>query len=234
VADQSNEITAVPELLRVLELRGCMVTVDAMGCPQKIAREMVEADADDVLALKGNQETGQAEVKPFLDATLAEKQGPAPAGSQVIARRRHAGEWGDGGEGSRTLGNPPLLSERGAGLVGRFGQMGRAALGWHGGSDPGNRRQKDGGTPLLPVEPAVGRAARGHWGVENKRHWVLDAHFREDHSRARSGYAAENQATLRRLALNLLKLEKTKKRSIKGKQLNAGWNHAYLLQLLGI
>jgi hypothetical protein len=94
-----------------------MVTVDAMGCQRKIAREMVEADADDVLALKGNQETGQAEVKPFLDATLAEKQGPAPAGSQVIARRRHAGEWGDGGEGSRTLGNPPLLSERGAGLI---------------------------------------------------------------------------------------------------------------------
>jgi hypothetical protein len=84
VADQSNEITAVPELLRVLELRGCMVTVDAMGCPQKIAREMVEADADDVLALKGNQETGQAEVKPFLDATLAEKQGPRLPGAKLF------------------------------------------------------------------------------------------------------------------------------------------------------
>ena len=87
----------------------------------------------------------------------------------------------------------------------------------------------------LPLDaPLFARAVRGHWGVENKLHWVLDVHFREDQSRARAGYAAENLATLRRLALNLLKREKTKKRGIKGKQINASWNHAYLLQLLGI
>ena len=80
----------------------------------------------------------------------------------------------------------------------------------------------------------MARAVRGHWGVENKVHWVLDVSFREDQSRARAGHAAENLATLRRLALNLLKREKTKKRGVKGKQLNAGWNHAYLLRLLGI
>jgi predicted transposase YbfD/YdcC len=78
------------------------------------------------------------------------------------------------------------------------------------------------------------RAVRAHWGVENQVHWVMDVCFREDQSRARSGYAAENLATLRRLALNLLKQEKTKKRGIKGKQLNAGWDHAYLLKLLKI
>ena len=78
------------------------------------------------------------------------------------------------------------------------------------------------------------RAVRGHWGVENKLPWVLDVWFREDQSRARTGHAAENLATLRRLALNLLKREKTKKRGIKGKQLNAGWDHAYLLRLLGL
>ena len=78
------------------------------------------------------------------------------------------------------------------------------------------------------------RAVRGHWGVENKLHWVLDVCFREDQSRARAGYAAENLATLRRLALNLLKREKTKKRGLKGKQLNASWDHAYLLRLLGV
>ncbi|MBM3833175.1 MAG: ISAs1 family transposase [Verrucomicrobia bacterium] len=77
------------------------------------------------------------------------------------------------------------------------------------------------------------RAVRGHWGVENKVHWSMDVCFREDQSRARTGYAAENLATLRRLALNLLKREKTKKRGIKGKQLNAGRDHAYLLRLLG-
>jgi predicted transposase YbfD/YdcC len=82
----------------------------------------------------------------------------------------------------------------------------------------------------LGVE-ALARAVRGHWGVENNLHWVLDVCFREDQSRARAGFAAENLATLRRLALNLLRREKTKKRGIKGKQLNAGWDHACLLQL---
>ena len=78
------------------------------------------------------------------------------------------------------------------------------------------------------------RAVRCHWGVENKVHWIMDVCFREDQSRARAGYAAENLATLRRLALNLLKQEKSKKRGIRGKQLDASWNHAYLLRLLGI
>ena len=76
------------------------------------------------------------------------------------------------------------------------------------------------------------RAVRGHWGVENKVHWLMDVCFGEDQSRARSGYAAENLATLRRLALNVLKREKTKKRGIKGKQLCAGWDTAYLIRLL--
>ncbi|MBE0545846.1 MAG: ISAs1 family transposase [Verrucomicrobia bacterium] len=77
-------------------------------------------------------------------------------------------------------------------------------------------------------------AVRGHWGVENKLHWVMDVCFREDQSRARTGYAAENLATLRRLALNLLKRKKTKKRGIRGKQLNSSWDHACLLKLLGV
>src|SRR5512135_3223679 len=81
VADKSNEITAVPELLRVLELSGCIVTTDAMGCQKKIAREIIEADAEYVLALKGNQETVHAEVKSFLDATLEEKQRQRPKGA---------------------------------------------------------------------------------------------------------------------------------------------------------
>ena len=78
------------------------------------------------------------------------------------------------------------------------------------------------------------RAVRGHWGVENKLHWVLDVCFHEDQSRAREGYAAENLATLRRLALNLLRRDKTKKRGIRGKMLNASWDQAYLRRLLGV
>jgi predicted transposase YbfD/YdcC len=76
------------------------------------------------------------------------------------------------------------------------------------------------------------RAVRGHWGVENSLHWCLDVQMGEDQNRARTGYAAENLATLRRLALNLLKRDKTKRRGLRGKQLNAAWDHAYLLRLL--
>jgi hypothetical protein len=83
VTDKSNEITAVPELLRVLELSGCIVTLDAMGCQKKIAKEIIEADADYVLALKGNQETVHEEVKSFLDATIIEAQAPRPPGAPV-------------------------------------------------------------------------------------------------------------------------------------------------------
>src|SRR3974390_2639138 len=83
VADKSNEITAVPELLRVLELSGCIVTIDAMGCQKQIAREIIEEDADYVLALKGNQEVVHQEVKSFLDATLAEQQAPRPVGAKL-------------------------------------------------------------------------------------------------------------------------------------------------------
>ena len=239
VADKSNEITALPELLRVLELSGCIVTIDAMGCQKKIAREIIEADADYVLALKGNQEKVHEEVKSFLDATLAEKQKKRPQGAVVaqdvqrlqefetvekdhgrIETRRYyqsdalnwfadKGKW----EGLQSVGFVESIREL----------AGQTAI---------ERRYYLSSLPL-GVENFA-RAVRGHWGVENKLHWVLDVCFREDQSRARTGYAAENLATLRRLALNLLKREKTKKRGIKGKMLNAGWHHPYLLRLLGV
>jgi predicted transposase YbfD/YdcC len=235
VADKSNEITALPERLRVLELAGCIVTVDAMGTQKKIAQEIIEADADYVLALKGNHETVHEEVKSFLDATVAEKQSHpvrlSPAAAQLavletvekdhgrLETRRYfqsaaldwfadRAKW----EGLQSVGMVEAIREVG-------------------GQRTVERRYYLSSLPLNV--PTFARAVRGHWGVENKLHWVLDVQLREDQSRARAGYAAENLATLRRLALNLLKREKTKPRGIRGKQLNAGWNHAYLLRLLG-
>lgn len=239
VADKSNEITAVPELLRVLELSGCIVTIDAMGCQKKIAKEIKEADADYVLALKGNQETVHEEVKTFLDATLEERQAPRPVGAKLskaaaglaslqtvekdhgrLETRRYyqsdqldwfadRSKW----EGLQSVGMVESIREiQGTTTVERRYYLSSLALG---------------------IE-TFARAVRGHWGVENKVHWIMDVCFREDQSRARTGYAAENLATLRRLALNLLKREKTKNRGIRGKQLNASWDHAYLLRLLGI
>ncbi len=239
VADKSNEITAVPELLRVLELSGCIVTIDTMGCQKKIAREIIEADADYVLALKGNQETVHQEVKTFLEAALVEQQAARPAGAKLsrsaaslaslqtvekdhgrLETRRYyqsdylewfadRGQW----EGLKSLGLVESIRE----------VAGKATV---------ERRYY---LSSLKLDVATfARAVRGHWGVENKVHWVMDVCSREDQSRARAGYAAENLATLRRLALNLLKRETTKKRGIRGKQLNASWDHAYLLRLLGI
>ena len=238
VADKSNEITAVPELLRVLELSGCIVTLDAMGCQKKIAREIIEADADYVLALKGNQEAVHEEVKTFLDATLAEQQAPRPVGvklspaavslahletvekdhGRVETRRYYQSDhlawfadrpkW----EGLQSVGLVESLRE----VAGKVTVERRYYL-----------------SSLRLDVATFARAVRSHWGVENKVHWVMDVCFREDQNRTRAGYAAENLATLRRLALNLLKRETTKKRGTRGKQLNASWDHAYLLRLLG-
>jgi predicted transposase YbfD/YdcC len=239
VADKSNEITAVPELLRVLELSGCIVTLDAMGCQKKIAQEIIAADADYVLALKGNQETVHEEVKSFLDATLLEQQSPRLQGAKLS-------------KAAATLVSLETVEkDHGRLEIRRYYQSDYLDWfadrpKWEGLKSVGmveSLREVDGQTTVerryylasLPLGIAtLARAVRGHWGVENKVHWIMDVCFREDQSRARAGYAAENLATLRRLALNLLKQEKTKKRGIRGKQLNAGWDHAYLLRLLGV
>lgn len=239
VTDKSNEITALPRLLRVLELSGCIVTIDAMGCQKKIAKEIVESDADFVLALKGNQETVHQEMKEFVDQTVAETQKPRPRGAKLSAAAASLATF------------ETVEKDHGRLETRRYYQSAELAWfadlkQWEGLKSVGmveSIREVDGKATVerryylssLPLNVELfARAVRGHWGVENKLHWVMDVCFREDHSRARSGYAAENLATLRRLALNLLKREKTKKRGIRGKQLNAGWDHAYLLRLLGI
>ena len=238
VGDKSNEITAVPELLRVLELSGCIVTVDAMGCQKKIAKEIIEADAHYVLALKGNQERVHQEVKDFLDATLQETQATRPPGAKLS-------------KAAANLGYVETV-EKDHGRFERRRYYQSDQLGWFADKDKWeglgsvgmveSTREVDGKTTverryflcslLLAVEEFA-RAVRGHWGVENKLHWVLDVCFGEDQSRARAGYAAENLATLRRMGLNLLRQEKSKRRGIKGKRLNAGWDQAYLLKVLG-
>ncbi len=236
VADKSNEITALPKLLRALELSGCIVTVDAMGTQKQIAKEIQEADAEYVMALKGNHEVVHDEVKSFLDATLAEHEArpvrPSTAAATLavletvdkdhgrLETRRYyqsaaldwfadRAQW----EGLATVGMVEAIRE----------VSGKRTV---------ERRYYLSSLPL-GVE-TFARAVRGHWGIENSLHWVLDVQMGEDESRARAGYAAENLATMRRLALNLLKREATKKRGIRGKQLNASWDHAYLLRLLGV
>jgi predicted transposase YbfD/YdcC len=238
VADKSNEITALPELLRALELGGCIVTTDAMGCQKKIAREIKEADADYVLALKGNHETIHGEVREFLDDLVARQRtwhppGAAPDEAAAALAARKTVEKDHGRIETREFFQSAEL--------GWFAERDQ----WEGLQSVGMveaTREINGQTSKerryylssLPRDiDTFARAVRSHWGIENKVHWILDVVFREDQSRARSGFAAENLATLRRLALNLLQREKTKKRGMRGKQLNASWDHTYLLRLLG-
>jgi predicted transposase YbfD/YdcC len=239
VEDKSNEITAVPQLLRVLELAGCIVTIDAMGCQKKIAKEIIEADADYVLALKGNQQKVHEEVKTFLDSTVEEQQKSRPNGA-VLPQELAALQKCETVE--KDHGRTEIRRYYQSSYLDWFADKAK----WEGLQSVGmveSVRQTDEKTTTerryylcslkLDVQ-TFARAVRGHWAVENKLHWTMDVCFREDQSRARAGYAAENLATLRRLALNLLKREHSKKRGIKGKQLNAGWDHAYLLKLLGV
>jgi predicted transposase YbfD/YdcC len=239
VDEKTNEITAVPQLLRTLELSGCIVTLDAMGCQKNIAKEIKEADADYVLALKGNQGTVHHEVKAFLDQTVAEAQAQPSAGlSTSIAAARLVSK---------------KIVEKDHGRLETREYFQSAELGWFADKNQWEGLQSVGMVQAtreingqisterryylssLPLDiERFARAVRGHWGIENKLHWVMDVRFGEDQSRARNGHAAEKLATLRRMALNLLKTDKTKKRGIRGKQNNASWDHAYLLRLLGV
>lgn len=225
--DKSNEITAVPKLLRVLELGGCIVTLDAMGCQKEIAKEIKEADADYVLALKGNHGLTHAEIKSYLDEAISRKAKELTYveeldkghGRLEIRRYWQSGqlEWfaeRSAWEGLQSVGVVEAVRER----------NGQSSV---------ERRYY---LSSLGVDvKRFARAVRSHWSIENQLHWVMDVNFKEDQSRARSGYAAENLATLRRWALNLIKADQQKKkRSLKGRMKAAGWDNRYLLHLLGI
>ena len=226
VEEKSNEITAIPELLRVLELAGCIVTIDAMGTQKAIAREIRDADADYVLALKGNHEAVHEEVRSFfLDARQNAFAGTPHDFLETVEKdhgrietRRywvsdHIGWFQDRQlwDGLQSFGMVESLREIN-------GQTTRE-LRFYLSSLPANARN-------------FARAVRGHWSIENSLHWCLDVCFGEDDCRVRLGHAAENLAILRHFTLNILKRNSSKKRGIRGKQKNASWDHSYLLSLL--
>lgn len=229
--EKSNEITAIPKLLGMLELSGGIVTIDAMGCQKKIASHIVSRGADYVLSLKGNHNKMSKEVEDFFTWAEASKYkdfGSCHDYTETIEKghgrvelRRYKctsyldwfkgqGEW----KGLKSFGM--VESER---CVGTERSVERRFYI----SSLSGRDAK-----------TFARAVRGHWGIENKLHWVLDMVFREDENRIRKGHSAANFATLRHIALNLLKQEKTVKIGIKAKRLKSGWDESYLLKVLGV
>lgn len=219
---KSNEITAIPKLLEMLDVKGCIVTIDAMGCQKTIAKEITRQGGDYVFSLKGNQESLHDEVKLYWqDETLkqeADHYETVEKGHGRIEKRSYWVtsdiEWMDvKSQWAKFKSIGMVESER---IIGEESSVERRCY----------------LTSLDADAKEFARAVRGHWGVENGLHWVLDISFREDECRVRQGHAAQNFALLRRIALNLLKQDKTAKVGVKARRLKAGWSHEYLERIL--
>lgn len=234
VDEKSNEITAIPNLLRVLELEGCLVTIDAAGCQKNIAREIIEADADYCLALKGNQGNAHEEIRAFFDDLVP----PDPdMGKPRRPKNADFVEFVEADHGR--------IETRRYWITEQIDWFADVAL-WEGLRSFGivdSLREVNGLRSYerrcfllsIPADAKTFAAAcRGHWGVENPLHWTLDVTFREDDCRARTGHAPENLAALRRLSLNVIKSDKSHpKMSVRSKRLLAGWNCDFLATLIG-
>ena len=225
VDTKSNEITAIPALLALLALKGCIVTIDAMGCQRAIAQKIVEQGADYVLALKGNQPTLEQAVKHFF------LTGPEAEAHWSQSDYHEHTEHGHGRvETRRAWISADLDAELRAAAWPGLQSIGLVEAT----RTVGEKTAVEQRFYLSSLPPQAGefaQAVRKHWGIENQLHWTLDVTFREDQSRLRTGYGAENFAVLRHIALNLLRQEPSAK-SLPRKRLACALNPDYLLKVL--
>jgi predicted transposase YbfD/YdcC len=228
--DKSNEITAIPELLKMLDVENSIITIDAMGCQTKIAKQICAQNADYVLALKENQKTLYDNVVSIFELAESNKQKQY----KNILHRRKIEKIKDHGriETRRyTLvsARDPLFFElRWPGLKG----IGKIEVVRTVNNEVTRSTRYFLSSLAYEDIDAFMEAVRKHWQIEVDLHWSLDVSFREDHSQVRLGHAAENLALIRRIALNLLKQEKSHKNGITCKRKTAGWDHHYLLKVL--
>lgn len=225
---KSNEITAIPELLKILDVKGAVVTIDAMGCQKEIAKQIVDQGADYVFSLKGNQGNLHKDVRLLFEDAKKDGFKDLPHDSFTTV---------DGDHGRietrrcTTVADVDWFEEKGKwAKLSSFGMI-------------ESEREVDGHITVetryfissLPSDAKrFAEVARAHWAVENSLHWCLDIAFREDDSRVRTGHGQENLAMLRRLALNLIKQDPQRRIGVKASRKRAGWDLDYHKRLLGL
>jgi predicted transposase YbfD/YdcC len=222
-AEKSNEITAIPELLRLVDIKGAIITIDAMGTQKAIAKQIIDGGADYVLALKGNQETLHQAVIDYIDEQLE--------GDLSGAQEHVTTEKGHGREETRVYLQLPAPEK----LPGFMMWKGLKSIGLvtsccvRDGKETTEFRYY---ISSLPTEAKqFARAVRGHWGIENGCHWSLDMTFREDESRLRERHLRENFAWINRFALSLLK-QHPGKQSLIMKRRSCGWSDVFLMEVV--
>ena len=227
VDEKSNEITAIPELLKILEISGCIVTIDAMGCQTEIGQAIVERRADYVLAVKGNQVTLLEDLREYFEWALLDK---------FQQTRYTTNETVDGDHGRievrRCYATEDCEWVRRKAEWPGLRSIAMAESERSEGEAEASHERRYYISSLEADAKELNRVIRSHWSIENSLHWVLDIAFREDESRIRKDHGPENMATLRHIALNLLKQDKSIKEGIKSKRKNAGWDERYLLKVL--
>jgi predicted transposase YbfD/YdcC len=226
VDDKSNEITAIPELLKVLDIESCTITIDAIGTQKKIAEQIINQGGEYVLAVKANQENLYNKAKDLFEQaklmdfnamwykeykTVEKDHGRIETRKYIVLPLMYFPEFSIKWKGLKSL----IYVERERQVIGR-----EKETVYYMSSLPPQEENK------------IAHAIRTHWGVENNLHWCLDISFREDECRVRKGHGAENLSIIRRFALNLLKSDKTIKAGIAVKRKAAGWDNSYLKQLL--
>ena len=224
--EKSNEITAIPELLKVLSVNGCIITIDAMGCQKNIAKQIIDAGGDYVLALKGNQSTLSEQVEEvFEKANDVGYEGYDVDYYETEERSRDRDElrrhWTLSASDTQ-IDTHPWSGLNIIGMIETQRTINKETsieYRYYIGSIENNAE-------------CFAQSVRKHWGVENGLHWQLDMSFREDESRMRKDHSAENFSVMRHVALNILKNDKSVKLGVKNKRLRAGWDEGYLAKLL--
>lgn len=236
-SEKSNEITAIPELLKLIDIKNAVITIDAMGCQRAIAKQIDEQGGSYVLAVKKNQPALYEDIVGFFeDADRLSR--PLDEGPPPIVDSYHHTDAGHGRIEQRTCRVSEDLSwvqnaEEWAGLTG-IARIEAVRENLSTGKVSTEFRYYILSTPE-PSAQRLNSTIRNHWGIENSLHWVLDVTFGEDASRVRMGNAAENLSTIRKVALNLLKVRPEKKKmSIRRKRKRCAWEHGYLLETLAI